>query len=254
MNSVNREVKLSKSSDTTDPKRDSYWNDRDIGEAIPWAEELVGICVEPFPLEAGKDRVRARALAYLARSAALLRSMVTLGKARDREGIPILYRTLLETWYHAVYLVEGGQESLTVLESQAAFEAKKIANALELEDPGGTPERLPTRTLADVVQRFLGDEFPSRAYDNHFRIASFHWSHGHLGAISQFITGEDEEGAEVVNADREEFKDGETMTLLLAMGVSLVAGLANRTTSKYGGVDQLRLADFINRWWGLPNL
>jgi len=243
---------LSESSDSTNPKRDSYWSNRDIGEAIPWAEELIGICSALFPVEAGKDRVRARALAYVARSAALLRSMVTLGKARDREGIPILYRTLLETWYHAVYLIEGAQESLAVLESQAAFEAKKIATALELEDPGGNPARLPTRTLADSVQRFLGDEFPTRAYDNHYRIASFHWSHGHLGAVSQFMV-EDKEGNEIVNADREEFKDGETMTLLLAMGVSLVAGLANRTGAGYGGVDQARLADFIQRWWNLPS-
>ena len=243
---------MSDSSDMTSPKPNSYWSNRDIGEAIPWAEELVGICAKPFPVEAGKDRVRSRALAYLARSAALLRSMVTLGKARDREGIPIVYRTLLETWYHAVYLIEGGQDSLTVLESQAAFEAKKIANVLDLEDPGGIPERLPTRTLADSVQRFLGDEFPTRAYDSQYRIASFHWSHGHLGAVSQFIF-EDQEGNEIVNADREEFKDGETMTLLLAMGVSLVAGLANRTAARYGGIDRARLADFIQRWWALGN-
>lgn len=241
---------MSDPSATTNPKRDSYWSNRDIGEAIPWAEELVGICEEPFPFDAGKDRVRSRVLAYVARSAALLRSMVTLGKVQDREGIPILYRTLLETWYHAVYLIEGAQESLTVLESQVAFEAKKIANALELEDPGGNPERLPTRTLADSVQRFLGDEFPSRAYDTHYRIASFHWSHGHLGAVSQFID-EDEEGNEIVSAHREEFEDGETMTLLLAMGVSLVAGLANRTAERYGAIDRTRLADFIRRWWGL---
>lgn len=71
--------------------------------------------------------------------------------------------------------------------------------------------------------------------------------------MSQFIA-EDKEGNEIVNADREEFKDGETMTLLLAMGVSLVAGLANRTGARHGGVDQARLADFIQRWWNLPSL
>lgn len=243
---------MSDLSATSNPQRDSYWSNRGISEAIPWAEELVGICEDALPVNAGGDRVKSRVLAYLARSTALLRSMVTLGKAGDREGIPILYRTLLETWYHAVYLIDGEQESLSILESQVAFEAKKIANALGLEDPGGDPARLPTRTVAGSVQSFLGDEFPLRAYDNHYRIASFHWSHGHLGAVSQFID-EDDEGNEVVNAYREEFENGETMTLLLAMGVSLVAGLANRASARFGVIDKVRLADFIRRWWALSS-
>ena len=242
---------MSDSSATSNAPRDSYWSNRDIGEAIPWAEELVGICEDALPVNAGGDRVKARVLAYLARSAALLRSMMILGKAGDREGIPILYRTLLETWYHAVYLIDGEQEALSALESQVAFEAKRIADVLGLEDPGGDPARLPTRTVVDSVQSFLKDEFPSRTYDNHYRIASFHWSHGHLGAVSQFI-GEDDEGNEVVNANREEFEGGETMTLLLAMGISLVAGLANRASARFDVIDPGRVADFIRRWWGLP--
>lgn len=240
--------------DTTEngPRRDSYWSNRDIGEVIPWGEELVELCLEAFPLNVASDeRVAARVLAYLVRSASLLRSMMTLGRAGDREGIPILYRTLLESWYHAVYLVDGEDEALRILEGQVAFEAKRIATVLGLEDPGGEPARLPTRTLVDSVQTFLGDEFPSRAYDNHYRIASFHWSHGHLGRVSQFISERD--GGEVVNPNRVEFEFGETMTLLLAMGVSLVAGLANRISARFGVPGRKRLDDFIGRWWGLSS-
>lgn len=70
-----------------------------------------------------------------------------------------------------------------------------------------------------------------------------------LEQVSSHFIVEDKDGAETVNADREAFEKGQTMTLLLAMGVSLVAGLAHRASVKVGGLDGVRLADFIRRWW-----
>lgn len=228
---------------------DSGWRGRSIQEVIPRAQELVDLVEESFPVEvSGDDRVAGYAAAYLARAAALLRSMVVLASAEDRESIPIVYRVLFETWLFGVYLVRGREDVLDVLGEHLNFEQGRIARALSLPEPDeDSSTRLSVQTVADRVREQLGDQFPTRAYDNHYRIASFHWSHGHLGALTHFFD-EGPNGPQV-EAQRVDPDSLSSSTLFLAMSVSLVAGLANvAASSGLVPLNLRQLAEFIDEW------
>lgn len=228
---------------------DSGWRGRPIQEVIPWANDLLEIVEQPFPVQVTvDDRVAGYASAYVARAAALLRSMVVLASADDRESIPIVYRVLFETWLYGVYLIRGREDVLDVLGEHLNFEQGRIARALSLPEPDGDSSiQLSVRTVADPVRDQLGDQFPTRAYDIHYRIASFHWSHGHLGALTHFFA-EGPDGPRV-QAQRVDPDSLSSSTLLLAMSVSLVAGLANlASASGLVPVSLQQLAEFTERW------
>ena len=209
----------------------------------------------PVPFTAGEN-LAAHAAAYLARSAALLESMVVLAKAGDREAIPVLYRTLLETWYSGVYLALGGEDAMARLDRQLTFEGKRIARAIGEEEPTGEAERLPVAELAKLVEALLeplveDDSFPTRSYNIHYRIGSYHWSHGHLGSLMQFFT--EERGHPEVTIIRGEFEGPGSIALHFAMSVSLVASLCNMISVQgHSPTDRSRLGGFLNRWRNLP--
>lgn len=231
----------------------SGWKGRPLQDVIPWAEELLEITTEGFPVEvSAEDRVFGYSCAYVARASALLRSMVVSAHAEDRESIPIVYRVLFETWLFAVYLIKGGELVLKELDEHLNYEQGRVTRALALTPPSGDSQRLSVETVARKVREQLGDDFPTRAYDIHYRVTSYHWSHGHLGSLTHFFF-EDAQGT-FVDAVRVDADALSSSTLFLAMGVSLVGGLANlATTTANAPIDKGRLSDFLNSWQDAAN-
>ena len=126
----------------TSPSDGSGWRGRPLGDVIPWAEELLEITGDGFPVAVSvQDRVSGYASAYLARASALLRSMVVLARADDHESIPIVYRVLFESWLFAVYLIKGGVSVLKELDEHLNYEQGRIAKALKLDSPSGDSQR-----------------------------------------------------------------------------------------------------------------
>jgi hypothetical protein len=220
---------------------------------LPWAEELIEIVASGFPVEVSEhDRVQGYASAYLARASALLGSMVALARSDDRESIPIVYRVLYETWLFAVYLIKGGDPVLQELDEQLNYEQRRISKALNLDPPSGDFQQLSVQNVVAKVREQLGDDFPLRAYDSHYRITSYHWSHGHLGSLTHFFFEED--SGPSVAATRVDEGALESSSLFLAMGVSLVVGLANLAVAEANvPVVPRGLVDFLHRWQELAD-
>ena len=199
-----------------------------LDDSIREGERLLALVDGEFPRTfTTKERRAALLWAYLGRAAGLFRSMLTLARAQQTDAIAVLYRTLLEAWLHGAYLAVGGEEALAVIEVETDRQAVKIAAVLDIAAVRQTEgeKRLSVDELAKKLRVSLADDFPTRAYDNHYRVTSFHDAHGHLGALIAYLSESGE--AVEVHASKVDPQQLEAIGLFISMGVSLVGGLAN---------------------------
>ena len=210
------------------------------------AEALLGIIEPVFPIKYRAEYEReAQVWAYVARCSALLRAMLTLMKRGEEDAIGVLYRSLVETWLFGVYLIEMGPEGLDELFTDMSRRADKINRILGKPLLGGDGQQLHVETVADRLKGKVGDDFFKAVYDIHYRIGSFHDSHGHLGALVGNL--QVEQGAITVHYRRHDPDHLAAPELFLAMAVSLCAGIAGRASDETG-LDVPGLADFLDRW------
>jgi hypothetical protein len=137
-------------------------------------------------------------------------------------------------------LATGTDSALDELESQRDFEWSRMVKVFG-GDPAPTEGRkLSVFDVADRLGEVLSESeppfgvWPKRAYDDHYRVTSFHYSHGHLGAVALYVDADSGE----VRVDRE----SRAAHHLFAVAISLSIGLTH-TISQELGVDAHDLGD-----------
>lgn len=103
--------------------------------------------------------------------------------------------------------------------------------------------------VEEVAKRLRGlvdDDFFQRVYDIHYRIGSFHDSHGHLGSLVGNLMADDR--SITITYRRSDPDHLAAPDLFLAMAVSLCTGIANRSQQETG-LPLQGLDEFITSWW-----
>ena len=164
-------------------------------------------------------------LAYLKRSENVLVGMSVLCESGIHDPILVLYRTLFELWAHATYLALEREAALNRLQEQLDYEKGRMDKSFgtELEVGGDSGRRLPFKELMGLLGPILIREdtimmpnWTGVAYETEYRVASFHYVHGHLGSTVPYL---DESGQIRTTVDESPGHHA------LAMGASLGCSL-----------------------------
>lgn len=196
-----------------------------------------------------RDKRDVYLIAYLARVRSLLASMRTLCVGGNHDGMWTLYRTLFETWLHGAYLATGEKKAFDALEAQKDYEWTRMDKAFGRNGAPSEGERLSVVTVAkrlgDILKtREPGSEaWPEDAYKNHYRVTSFHDTHGHLGSVALYI---DDSGDVSLN------RDPRPAHHIFAVAISLAIGLTNLVAEELGLDVSANLRSIQNWRFGSP--
>lgn len=167
-------------------------------------------------------------LAYLVRVRALLRSIGALCAANVHDATGTLYRTLFETWLHGAYLALGDESALQDLLKQRDYEWTRLDNVFGKKEAPSPGERLSVQDLATRLGNRIGEldpehgGWPSTAYDNHYRITSFHDAHGHLACVGLYV-----DSSGYVGFERDLNAAHHLFAVAISLGISLTSAVAS---------------------------
>jgi hypothetical protein len=197
--------------------------------------------------------------AYVARCARLLAAVTSLVENGHTDAVGAIYRTLLETYLHGVYVLLGKDEALDALLNALRHEAHALEVPLELstkdERPDGAEQLRVSGYkrgdgLVERVDRLLVEHneayrgWAQKIHNNHYRVLSFHDVHGGLGALKDHVIKSDNEQVRVVAT-----VDASGVALsLLSHAVSLVGSFAGLWAGAVGA-DTEELANALELWW-----
>ena len=164
-------------------------------EALPALIDRLSAAMEQVVVEAQlhQEKREVFLIAYLARVRSLLVGASVLCRAGEHDGIPTLYRTLFELWFHGTFLALGDDRALGLLEEQLEFETHRLDRVFGTSHADGVGARLTMCELVRELEPLIEshEEHPAgwvkKAYDTQYRITSFHHVHGHLGGVERHI-------------------------------------------------------------------
>ena len=198
---------------------------------IAIAQQLTAVVAGWFPW-APADEVEPHLVwsaGFLARCRALLAGMAAVLDSGNDECLGALYRPLLETYLHGVYVCLGGTPALEAVHADALLRRYQLDALLGQTKSSQVPDEareLKIDRLVKEVSRLLRRVSPQdgrwarRAYRYHYRPTSYHDVHGGIGAASRYVS--DPGTGPVVAAVRE----GSEGVFLLEMAMSLVLSLS----------------------------
>jgi len=183
-------------------------------------------------------------LAYVKRIESLLKGMAVLYERETLEPVLVVYRTLFEVWAHAMFLALEREVALDRLQQQLEHERVRMDKAFGTVSGAQKGGRsLPFSCLMDMLGGILRREdagmmpdWTRVAYDTQYRVASFHYVHGHLGCTVPHL---DDSGKVRTSLDDAPARH------VLAMGAALACSLLIAASRSFGTNPPNELSDIV---------